>query len=177
MTRDHRFVMQRKHPPKGTSSPSAQPTQGTANWVKLQAKQRDRVARSIHRERGASLADGVHPDLEDLSFGTLGSSSRCVFLYAAPGRSSTVIASSALPPPLRPSAPGTQSDVENERGSLSDFSDYDSSDEDYDAHSPPRAGTNPHRHSEDDDEDPFADPFADQNEVSTPGIKEKKLNW
>jgi hypothetical protein len=75
------------------------------------------------------------------------------------------------------------------RGSLSDFSDYDSS-----ANEGPRASTSSHKKYqyksqpvEDDDEfgvgdtkralldedDPFADPFADQSDVGTPGIPEK----
>ncbi|KAJ7492404.1 hypothetical protein FB451DRAFT_1502684 [Mycena latifolia] len=140
---------------------------------KLQGKQRAAVARAKQNSfRGKAPADpehdpNLHPDLQDLSFGGLGSSSQ------------------NLPAPLRPSALSDDGDESNEayaRGSLSDFSDYDSSDED--AHN---AGgpSNTHRDyvtvSDDevigyrgtkvgspvskgalvDVDDPFADPFAD----------------
>jgi LAS seventeen-binding protein 5 len=68
----------------------------------------------------------------------------------------------ALPPPLRPSAPDSPKEGDYDRGALSDFSDYDSSDEDVNV--PQASGshqsTHVHNHHSDED-DPFADPFAD----------------
>lgn len=140
---------------------------------KLQGKQRAAVARAKQNSfRGKAPTDSendanVHPDLQDLSFGALGSSSQ------------------HLPAPLRPSTLSDDGEEPAEayvRGSLSDFSDYDSSDED--AHNAAGPSTS-HRDyvtvSDDegtghrgtkvgspvskgalvDAEDPFADPFAD----------------
>ncbi|KAJ7751264.1 hypothetical protein DFH07DRAFT_826709 [Mycena maculata] len=142
---------------------------------KLQEKQRMAVARAKQNSyRGKAPAgpeydaDGnLHPDLQDLSFGALGSSSQ------------------NLPAPLQPSTLSDDEEDTNEayaRGSLSDFSDYDSSDED--AHNA-AAGSSKSRDyvtvSDDemtgyrgtkvgspvskgalvDVDDPFADPFAD----------------
>jgi len=100
----------------------------------------------------------VHPDLHDLSFGTLGPEQR------------------NLQPPIRPKALSSDEEQDRFRGSLSDFSDYESSDEETRHH----AGQSSSLHarkayvnvSDDggDDvkdarveafEDPFADPFAD----------------
>ncbi|KAJ6504395.1 hypothetical protein DFH09DRAFT_1201542 [Mycena vulgaris] len=88
---------------------------------KLQGKQRAAVARAKQNSfsRGKAPVEpehdtNLHPDLQDLNFGPLGSSSQ------------------NLPAPLRPSALSDDGDEPNEayaRGSLSDFSDYDSSDE------------------------------------------------
>jgi hypothetical protein len=84
---------------------------------KLQEKQRAAVARAkqnSYRGRAPEDDPNLHPDLHDLSFGALGSSSQ------------------NLPAPLRPSALSDDGEETNEayaRGSLSDFSDYDSSDE------------------------------------------------
>ncbi|KAJ7651724.1 hypothetical protein DFH06DRAFT_1207948 [Mycena polygramma] len=137
---------------------------------KLQSKQRVAVARAKQNSyRGKSPEDdgNVHPDLQDLSFGALGSSSQ------------------NLPAPLRPSTLSDDGDDTNEayaRGSLSDFSDYDSSDEE--AHNTAGPSTRQRDYvtvSDDeaagyksakvgspvskgalvDAEDPFADPFAD----------------
>jgi hypothetical protein len=132
---------------------------------KLQERQRaavERAKRSSEKEHD----DGghIHPDLQDLSFGPLGSDQR------------------NLPPPLRPSAPGnptSEPDSWQRRGSLSDFSDYESSDES--ARNAAAAGSSRRYYVDvsddpDDDnyhvhpkvgggklvdvEDPFADPFA-----------------
>ncbi|KAF5384868.1 hypothetical protein D9615_001333 [Tricholomella constricta] len=104
----------------------------------------------------------LHPDLQDLNFGPLGASSN------------------NLQPPLRPS---TRSDDGKEeiydvRGSLSDFSDYSSDEDTRGSGSSPRkrGGRNYVNVSDDPDEepysraplaqvkddDPFADPFADE---------------
>jgi len=97
----------------------------------------------------------VHPDLEDLNFGPLGHSS------------------TNLPPPIRPStlAPDDSAfdqDGPDRRGSLSDFSDYESSDENtHRAKAGPSYKRNYATVSNDDvvstpiHDDPFADPFAD----------------
>jgi len=112
----------------------------------------------------------VHPDLADLQFGGLGA------------------ASSRLPPPIQPSKAKKYSDddddddVVDRRGSLSDFSDYESSDEEMHnarAKAGPSTTRKPYATLSDDDDDvvamftapsqkkaqsddPFADPFADR---------------
>ncbi|KAI0328506.1 seryl-tRNA synthetase [Cubamyces sp. BRFM 1775] len=97
---------------------------------KLQERQRAVIERSIGRAGSSSARPDpgdesptsptsptspsyVHPDLQDLEFGALGSAQR------------------NLPPPIRPTVPRSSSDDEEawRRGSLSDFSDYQSSDE------------------------------------------------
>ncbi|CAL1694031.1 unnamed protein product [Somion occarium] len=173
---------------------------------KLQEKQRAAVQRSLGRAgggkerdratyedddefmqpRSASSETYVHPDLQELSFGSLGAEQR------------------NLPPPLRPSTRRSSSEDEDQNwrhGSLSDFSDYESSDEDthnrasasgsaHTSTSAAQAYASKHQHgkpstgsrrdyvnvSDDDEvdvrkdpkkgllsqeEDPFADPFAD----------------
>jgi hypothetical protein len=77
--------------------------------------------------------------------------------------------SSKLPPPIRPS--GLRSDEEDDeyRGSLSDYSEYESSDEG--AHTRMTGSSSTKKGYVEDDlgigkeEDPFADPFADANGV------------
>ena len=159
-----------------TPPPSATEENPSTNWTKsssasisgqlerLQEKQRAAVERA--KARGKLLQ--IHPDLEDLTFDD----------------------KSKLPPPLKPTTPGADDDLEQyNRGSLSDFSDYDSS-----ANEGQRASTSSNKKYQyksqpvdDDDEfgagdtkrglldedDPFADPFADQSDVGTPGIPEK----
>jgi hypothetical protein len=101
----------------------------------------------------------VHPDLEDLNFGPLGNTK--------------------LPPPIRPSTLSDDSaydqDDQDRRGSLSDFSDYESSDENtHMSNAGPSSKRNYVTVSDSDEEafkntrvriqshdDPFADPFAD----------------
>lgn len=84
-------------------------------------------------------------------------------------------------------ASGSNTDSYTNRGSLSDFSDYDSSDEE--THNQRQAQAQAqgytYRHGEEagaplsaqaaEDDDPFADPFADTGDVATPGIAEKPL--
>ena len=115
--------------------------------------------------RGPDHPTYVHPDLEDLSFGPLGSST------------------TNLPPPIRPSTISDEGafdqEGEDRRASLSDFSDYESSDEN--THQKANAGSSSKRNyvtvsdNEEEDsvtfrntrvptqihDDPFADPFAD----------------
>ncbi|GAA6004935.1 hypothetical protein JCM10207_008456 [Rhodosporidiobolus poonsookiae] len=149
---------------------------------KMQRTQRRRLERHLS-SRGAP--GGVHPDLQDLAFGS-------------------TAGSSSLPPPIQPrSAEDTYT-----HGSLSDYSDYSSEDDGYSSDSSSiRAGasggggTTPARsyaqyvREEDErggkskallaEEDPFADPFADENagddasvyEALTPGIAEKRQEW
>lgn len=91
----------------------------------------------------------IHEDLRDLSFGSLGNEE------------------GKLPPPMRPTAHrniSPDSVWDQGRGSLSDFSDYESEGEEQPrnvAHQP--AASSSLRRSDRivDDEDPFADPFAD----------------
>jgi len=130
---------------------------GDSEVGKLQSKQRERVARSINRSRDA-LNSSLHPDLEELQFGELGTTN------------------SSLPPPLRPSALDSPTEESYDRGTLSDFSDYDSSDPETRQHH--ASSSRQARHS-DGEEDPFADPFADQDEgVATPGIQERQgMTW
>ncbi|KAG1784185.1 hypothetical protein EV702DRAFT_957684 [Suillus placidus] len=100
-------------------------------------------------EEQESSGNYIHEDLQDLSFGSLGNEE------------------GKLPPPMRPTAHRTispDSEWDQGRGSLSDFSDYESEEEEQPrnvAHQP--AASSSLRQSERiaDDEDPFADPFAD----------------
>jgi hypothetical protein len=82
-----------------------------------------------------------------------------------------------LPPPIRPNTRASYEDREYSRGSLSDFSDYESSDEETYRGAGESSGSHPRKpyinvsDNDDDedeargpiaeDEDPFADPFAD----------------
>ncbi|KAF9015593.1 hypothetical protein BDQ17DRAFT_1229348 [Cyathus striatus] len=146
---------------------NVQISNGDGEVARLQEKQRIAVEkRKAESTRESHYSDAyIHPDLQDLSFGPLGASS------------------SNLPPPLRPSTmsdDGANPEDNEMRGSLSDFSDYDSSDEE--THK--AKGTTSRRKSyitvSDDDgrsaapfanetvraeEDPFADPFADESSV------------
>lgn len=110
----------------------------------------------------------IHPDLEDLEFGALGSSSN------------------RLPPPLQPTTRKHLVDDDDDngnndrRGSLSDYSDYESSDEEtHKAKAGPSTTRKAYVTVSDDEDDvvtrfsppgksrpkaeenPFADPFAD----------------
>jgi len=122
---------------------------------KLQEKQRAAVQRAV-RERPRAEDDSprspIHPDLQDLSFGELGSEKR------------------NLPPPIRPNTRSSREETEYSRASLSDFSDYESSDEGtYEAagQSSSSKARKPYVSVSDNDldeveeEDPFADPFGD----------------
>lgn len=146
-----------EHPQLNTDWTKSDTASISGQLERLQQKQRAAVERAKSRAN-----QPIHPDLEELTFDDR----------------------NALPPPLKPTTPG--GDRELQRGSLSDFSDYDSS-----ADEGPRASTSGGRYSykygknqeEDevgdtqkgllDEDDPFADPFADQSDVGTPGIPEK----
>ncbi|KAH9044501.1 hypothetical protein EDB85DRAFT_1909838 [Lactarius pseudohatsudake] len=129
---------------------------------KLQDKQRAAVQRAVRRysrtEDDASRSTFVHPDLHDLSFGALGPEQR------------------NLQPPIRPTTHSSDDDQIYRGGSLSDFSDYESSDEEIHRRAGPSSDLHPRKayvHVSDDGgdddknagrhsiEDPFADPFAD----------------
>ncbi|GJE85873.1 hypothetical protein PsYK624_019520 [Phanerochaete sordida] len=143
---------------------------------RLQEKQRAAVQRSIGRsgQNGKGRAEDSDPyshgrsssnaysDLQDLDFGALGNEKN-----------------SNLPPPLRPTARRDQDDGSYRRGSLSDFSDYESSDEGMhnrgstSASRPRGYDTNSSNEDVDarndthqgllDEEDPFADPLDDED--------------
>jgi len=106
-------------------------------------------------ETASSQREIAHPDLRDLSFGPLGSSS------------------SKLPMPIKPTKLSDKF-FDAGRNSLSDFSDYEPDEEAHDGegYSPPRqyirndATANKTRAVPDSqEEDPFADPFADERAI------------
>ncbi|CAE6356852.1 unnamed protein product [Rhizoctonia solani] len=161
-------------PPAGTTPRNDHDTE----LEKLQLRQRARIQREISRSSlrsgltagavgagaGAAGAAALHPDLQDLAWGGASSSN--------------------LQAPMQPAGQDSTTDAYTNRGSLSDFSDYDSSDEETHRNAAAassynyREGTSAPLSSQriDDDEDPFADPFADSN-VGTPGILEKRVQW
>lgn len=138
---------------------------------RLQERQRmavERVKSGSVRAKDRNYGTNVHPDLQDINFGSIGASSN------------------DLAVPLRPSTLSDDGNGQEEshegRGSLSDFSDYDSSDEDsrnaagYSGSGKRRGGRDYVDVSDDPDDhavasnsrkapeseaDPFADPFAD----------------
>jgi hypothetical protein len=111
--------------------------------------------------------NALHPDLQELNFGPLGASSN------------------DLPPPLRPSTNSGRNNDRNahtydKRGSLSDFSDYDSEGEHNSQGRSPTQTKARKDYSEVSDglddgsrrvpktgSDPFADPFADETITGT----------
>lgn len=149
---------------------------------RLQEKQRAAVQRAV-RERPRAESDSprslIHPDLQDLSFGELGPEQR----YAGSVVSQLFALNHGnrnLPPPIRPNTRSSREETEYSRGSLSDFSDYESSDEGtYEAagQSSSLKARKPYVNVSDndsdeveeedarrhvsEDEDPFADPFGD----------------
>jgi len=136
-----------------------QPMNTGGSEPELKDKQRATLQRT--KERNASLDNlyhGIsspHPDLRDITFGDLGSATN-------------------LPPPIRPNEHDLDIYGQN-RGSLSDYSDYDSSEEEIQRptatrHSYPSSSRAHDNVFEDShsasplvelDADPFADPFAD----------------
>ncbi|KAF9076048.1 hypothetical protein BDP27DRAFT_1313828 [Rhodocollybia butyracea] len=128
---------------------------------KLQEKQKAAVQKAKLNGSIRNGSTGVYADLEDLSFGTLGESSN------------------NLPQPIRPTSMSGESAGAEARGSLSDFSDYESSDEETHntrATSSKNNGKDHYYSSSDEGgrvsgsattnhlsaaDDPFADPFAD----------------
>jgi len=131
---------------------------------RLQEKQRAAVQRAVRqrpRAEDGTSGSPIHPDLQDLSFGSLGPEHR------------------NLPPPIRPNPRSSHEDREISHGSLSDFSDYESSDEETRRDAGESSGSrarktyfinvsdNDDEEGEDarrhitEEEDPFADPFAD----------------
>jgi LAS seventeen-binding protein 5 len=148
---------------------------------RLQEKQRAAVQRAVRqRSRPEDDLPGspIHPDLHDLSFGALGPEHRYAsrvlvqpLIHRHPNRN--------LQPPIRPTAHLPDEDQVFRRGSLSDFSDYESSDEEAHARAAQTSGgiarkayinvsgddegpvDDAARRHIPEDEDPFADPFAD----------------
>src|SRR6266478_3999587 len=91
---------------------------------------------------------------------------------------------SGLPPPLRPNTRSTSSGEDDPRGSLSDYSDYESSDEETRSKNAPNTASSSNGYSGQhvypgasdfdvstrkdpqlDEDDPFADPFGDGHGV------------
>ena len=145
---------------------------------RLQEKQRAAVQRA-GRERPQAeddaLGSPIHPDLHDLSFGELGAEQR----YVGPVVLQFFALNhyhSNLQPPIRPHMRSSHEEREWSHGSLSDFSDYESSDEERRQFGGQSSGSQvrkPYVNVSDDDEDeegakrhiveedPFADPFGD----------------
>jgi len=147
---------------------------------KLQEKQRAAVLRAV-RQRSRTEDDAsspVHPDLQDLSFGELGPEERYAVPIAYRAATNPNYRDRDLQPPIRPTTQSSYDHREYSHGSLSDYSDYESSDgatyrgagessrpqarktyinvSDNEDEEESDAG----RHN-DADEDPFADPFGD----------------
>ncbi|KAI0322186.1 hypothetical protein OF83DRAFT_20841 [Amylostereum chailletii] len=146
---------------------------------RLQDKQRAAVKRAAGRRQplidggddgggGATVPSHLHPDLQDLSFGTLGSEQRYDKASSKHISDADPTLCSDLPPPIRPTSFGS-SDEEHRHGSLSDYSDYESSDEEtHQRAGPSTSAQKPYVHTAAPEaksgvpvEDPFADPFAD----------------
>ncbi|KAG6380999.1 hypothetical protein JVT61DRAFT_5394 [Boletus reticuloceps] len=102
--------------------------------------------RALSPDGEESNASGyVHPDLQDLSFGGLDERA-------------------SLPPPIRPSVrDASEAEWDQHRGSLSDFSDYESEEERHPSTAHLAGSSTGGRSGARvvDVEDPFADPFAD----------------
>ncbi|CAE6531463.1 unnamed protein product [Rhizoctonia solani] len=161
-------------------NPTTQGGERDTELEKLQFKQRARIQREISRSSlrsnltagapgagvGAAGAAALHPDLQDLAWGGASSSN--------------------LQAPMQTAGQASATEAYTNRGSLSDFSDYDSSDEETHRNTQAESSSGynyrerasaPLSAQQDDDEDPFADPFADGNGVGTPGIPEKRMQW
>jgi hypothetical protein len=160
-------------PPDQDSDDALSPTTVANRMAKttLNEEQTTEASRYQQKQREAGHDPSAHPDLKDLNFDLLGESS------------------SNLPAPLRPDAPDSPN-REYGKGSLSDYSDYVSSDEETHRTGVSTAGPSnraylqhlkaseqPGQESLLDDADPFADPFAEQgqSDVGTPGIKDKRM--
>jgi len=132
--------------------------------AKLQEKQRAAVDRATRGRNDREGGTQVHPDLQDLSFGPLGEDR------------------DVLPPPLKPNTRNTSSDEDYGRRTLSDFSDYESSDEEAHKKNVRNAASSSNNYSgrrvypgASDldittgkgllDDNPFADPFGDSHGV------------
>ncbi|KAL1412733.1 hypothetical protein Q8F55_000480 [Vanrija albida] len=169
-------------------------SQRTGELEQLQEQQKVESKRAVARQErrqasGTSSRQGgsssAYADLQDLQFGSISSSRN----------------GAGLPPPMRP-----DSDAGSlAGGSLSDFSDYDSSEDEWRAtHSRQQSRQYDYRHNygqssknpdpqegntyqslEDefgskgllDANDPFGDPFADDEEVTTPHQEKPRQEW
>jgi LAS seventeen-binding protein 5 len=148
----------------GVATTQISPESENSRLPELQHAPADRVRNGKGRDEMQQSESLLHPDLQELNFGPLGASSN------------------NLPPPIRPSTSRYNDSDRNlrtydARGSLSDFSDYNSSEEEED---PLRRFSSQTRNrkvysdgSDDDtvgsrttkfrtEDDPFADPFADE---------------
>ncbi|TRM65906.1 hypothetical protein BD626DRAFT_566549 [Schizophyllum amplum] len=139
--------------------------------ARLQERQRVAVERSKRQGKEPHDISHLHPDLEDLTFGGLGETS------------------GNLPAPMRPTSATEQDIRAYDRGSLSDFSDYESSDEETHKRNASTSRREYLSGSDDDEDtavgfrgandkgglidtgseedDPFADPFADATAVGS----------
>jgi hypothetical protein len=133
--------------PRHAQDPTAG-IQATMNGMTIASERAPSPDGEDTRDESRNASGYVHPDLQDLSFGGLGSER------------------ASLPPPIQPSPPRDASSAvvwDEHRGSLSDFSDYESEDERQPARThlagPSSGGQSGVRAV--DVEDPFADPFAD----------------
>jgi hypothetical protein len=124
----------------------------TDDLSELQAQQRaavEQYRQQLHDyEEHEASGSHIHPDLQDLSFGSLGNEE------------------GKLPPPMRPTsrhATSAEAEWDQGRGSLSDFSDYESEEEEERRNVVHRPAPSSRVHSESmvDAKDPFADPFGD----------------
>lgn len=148
---------------------------------RLQEKQRAAVQRAVRqrpRAEDGTSGSPIHPDLQDLSFGSLGPEHRYALPVVLQVLASWNHRDRNLPPPIRPNT-RSHEDREISHGSLSDFSDYESSDEETRRDAGESSGSRARKtyfinvsDNEDDEdegarrhiteeEDPFADPFAD----------------
>lgn len=179
---------------------------------KLQGKQRAAIARANSRSSlnvnsgGVSRPPGtksVHPDLREISWAT---SQENTWVLSRTQSSLTLtlvlVTIRGLPPPLQPR--GADEADSYRQGSLSDYSDYSSDEDDRPRTSTSTAATSagagPSYTSrgygnligdEDDlasagdarkglldqqDEDPFADPFADDGDLGTPMLEKRQID-
>ncbi|KAF8445740.1 hypothetical protein L210DRAFT_3610345 [Boletus edulis BED1] len=121
-----------------------QRTQGPTSGMNVTPGVSERTLSADGEESNAS--GYVHPDLQDLSFGGLDNEQ------------------ASLPPPIRPSArDASEAEWDQHRGSLSDFSDYESEEERHPSTAHLAGSSTGGRSGARvvDVEDPFADPFAD----------------
>lgn len=118
------------------------------NGMSITPNESERAPSSDGDDETRNASGYVHPDLQDLSFAGLGGEQ------------------GSLPPPIQPilrHEASTEAVWDQHRGSLSDFSDYES-DEEPQPVGTHLAGPSSGRQSGTrrvDAEDPFADPFAD----------------
>ncbi|CAA7265956.1 unnamed protein product [Cyclocybe aegerita] len=157
------------------TNPESEETAAVTPRSEPSPRAQDDIFKGKERSVSETAPTHVHPDLEDLNFGALGGSS------------------TRLPAPMRPSTALSDEGFENEqdqdrRGSLSDFSDYESSDEethranagswskskrnyvtvsDNEEETAVPFASGSRKQTNPTDDDPFADPFADEKAIRT----------